>query len=47
MKKNNTKADFIRFVGGAIVLLSIFFEGNIFGIVGLLLIASSIFFEED
>ena len=46
MKMNNTRADFIRFVGGAIVLLSIFFEGNIFGIVGLLLILSSFLFED-
>ena len=47
MKINNSKADFIRLAGAIIILLSIFLEGNIFGIVGLLLIVSSILFEED
>ena len=46
MKMNNFKADFIRLAGAIIILLSIFLEGNIFGIVGLLLILSSFLFED-
>ena len=45
MKMNNFRADFVRLAGVIIVLLSIFFENNIYGIVGLLLILSSVFFE--
>lgn len=45
MKMNNSRADFVRFFGVIIVLLSVFFENNIYGIVGLLLILGSVFFE--